>query len=170
MVKKKVMLKRKIFINDLTQYKKEIEMSGEIESTGIVRYDPVRTGLKSNASCCVIDVDDGISDYYRHLVSSKYGIKLDKPSWGAHISVIQGRWAKESPDFDKLWGLYEGLEVDFKYSIYPRFSGDVKYKTSTPNGSFWFLDVKCDMFYKIRQELGVDIVIKPHITIARKWL
>jgi len=163
------MLKRKICVGEPDAFRNKVFTSPLTELKGVIRYDPERKGLKSNASCCIIEVDSGVSDFYRSQVIKEYGIKLAKPSWGAHISIVQGSIEKDNELFKKYWGKYDGVEVVFQYYAFPRFSGDTKAKTSTKNGSFWFLDVECEMFIKIREELGIETNFRPHLTIARKW-
>lgn len=163
------MLERLITVGNADKFREQVFNSPLIQLKGVIKYDPERKGLKNNAACCVIEVDSGISDFYRHQVNKEYGISLAKPSWGTHISIIQGSIDQDAPLFKEYWKKYEGLEVTFNYYVCPRFSGDTKAKTSTPNGSFWFLDVECDMVVKIREELGIETNFRPHLTIARKW-
>lgn len=162
-------LQRNILIGNVDDFRNRVFGSKTIELKGIVRYDPDRTGLKKNTSCCVIEVDSGVSDFYRSQVNKHYGIDLVKPSWGTHISVVQGDIDKENILFEKYWGKYEGLEITFQYYVFPRYSGDTKSYSSGDNGWFWFLDVKCDFITKIRKELGLELNFRPHLTIGRKW-
>jgi len=162
-------LERHICIGDPDMFREKVFNSPKIELKGIIKYDPERKGLKNNAACCVVEVDSGISDFYRHQVNSHYGLNLAKPSWGTHISIIQGSIDKEDPLFKKFWRKYDGMEITFKYFAYPRFSGDTVSHPSGDNGWFWFLDIECDFITEIRSELGLKTNFKPHLTIARRW-
>lgn len=162
------MLKREIRF-DVTKYKQELEESPYFKTKGVITFSPVRKGLKSKAACCVIEVDEQIIDYYRHQLYKQYGLKLQKPSWSAHISIIQGSCDTESEIYQQLIKDYEGKEVQVEYSIFPRFSGDTgSVADGKEHGLFWFLTVYSDEFYEIRNKLGLITNFKPHLTIAKK--
>lgn len=162
------MLKRRLFVDDVDSFREKVFSSPTIELTGIIRYDPDRGSLKNNKSCCIVEIDSGLSDFYRDQVNKEFGLNLKKPSWGTHISVVQGSINLNDPLFKKYWKKYEGLEVYFKYYAYPRFNGDTVSKGSEIDGNFWFIDVECPFANKIRNELGMDSYYRPHITIGKK--
>lgn len=144
-------------------------MNFEFEATGTIIYDPRRTGLKKrNEWWCVIQVEEDIASYYRHLANTHFNpfkVESDpiiRQSWDAHISVIRG----EKPKDDKmhLWKKYHGQKVDFKYSI---DVGVTNQPTAFSNDTFLYLRVKCDMLMKIREEFGVRTSHNPHLTIGK---
>jgi hypothetical protein len=56
--------------------------------------------------------DSGIPGYYCWLARS-YGIPLHRGSaYGAHVSVTRG----EPPPKPEKWGLWDGTEIEFRYS------------------------------------------------------
>lgn len=164
------MLDRFIPIGNRELFIKQILDSAKIELKGTVRYDPERKGLKGQSSCCVLEVDSGVSDFYRNQINKEYGINLIKPSWAIHISIVEAIDVNDSIHFIENWKKYEGTEVLFKYSVFPRFSGDLNGEYLDDCGWFWFLDVDCYLINKIRNELGLDDHKKPHLTIGRKLL
>ena len=163
------MLKRNIYISNSKEYKKQLLSASQVDISGIIRYNPQRSRLKDNKSCCVIEVDSGVSDFYRNQVNKHYGMNLVKPSWSTHISVIQGEETKIAEKNLKFWKKHEGKEVSFKYSVFPRFSGDINNEFLGDCGWFWFLDVECELINTIRNELGLAVHKNIHLTIGRKW-
>ena len=131
-----------------------------LASTGVIRYDPPRPGLKRNKNWwAIIKIDREITRYYRWWVKKRYWIDLCQPSWDAHISIIRG----EKPDADKmhLWKKYEGKLVKFEYSPVIRQADN--------KPEFWFIDVRCPMLKTIRDEFGKPSNWRGHITVGRTW-
>ena len=160
------MFLRNITINNTEKYKKALFSLPKIELTGVVKYDPERKGLKEQSTCCVIEVDQELADYYRNMVNKHYGINLIKPPWLAHISVIQQNLNRESELVKRNWKKYEGLKVKYYYYPFPIFTGDTSDREHY-TGRYWFLNAECDIFYKIRSELGLTTKFNPHITIGK---
>jgi hypothetical protein len=100
-------------------------------STGTLRY-----GLTN----LVLDVDQGISDYYRALMP-KY-IRTNRQAYDAHISIIR----KETPPRMELWGKYNGEVVEFRYSNIVHH-GNV----------YYWLNAWCERLEEIRLEIGLPI-------------
>lgn len=160
-------LKRRILI-DLKDYKHQLSMSPLLKAKGVVTFKPERKGLKLSLACCVIEVDEQIIDYYRDQVNKRYGLNLIKPSWSAHVSVIQGSIDPNSDIYKAVAEKYEGREVELSYSIMPRYSGDTDKVLNQKDGLFWFLTVESDIFYDIRSELGLIVDFRPHLTIGKR--
>lgn len=160
------MFLRNISINDTKKFREQILSLPKIKLTGTVRYDPERQGLKDKSTCCVIDIDPELANYYRYMVNKRYGISLIKPPWREHISVIQQNLDRNSDLLKKYWKKYEGLEVTYSYYPFPRFTGDTSNREHY-TGRYWFLSAECDLFYKIREELGLKTNFAPHITIGK---
>lgn len=138
----------------------------EFKSKGIIEYNPPRGNLKKKPDWwCILHTDNEITRYYRYWVYKRYGIKLCKPSWGSHISVIRGE--KPWPDQHHLWNKYNGLEFEFEYSHNVRQSGDTT-GFDRPD-SYWFVDIKCDDLINIRKELNLKYDYGLHMTIGRSW-
>jgi len=135
-------------------------------STGIIKYDPHRFGMKKKTQWwAVVEVDKEITRYFRWWVMKNYWIDLCQPSWDAHISIIRG----ERPPEDKmdLWKKYNGQKIEFEYSLNVRRSGDTT-GWDRPD-SYWFVEVKCPLLTQIRDEFGFPSNWNQHITIGRTW-
>lgn len=127
------------------------------ESTGIIKYDPPRPGLRKKRDWwAIVKVDREITRYYRWWVKSRYWIDLCQPSWDAHISIVRGE--KPEHHLMHLWKKYDGHKVNFKYGH------DVQ-----QNGHFWFVDVDCPFLLDIRKELNRPTNWNLHLTIGRTW-
>ena len=137
-----------------------------IISSGIIKYDPHRPGLKKKTEWwATMIVDEDISRLCRWWVFNELHIELKKPSWGTHVSIIRG----EKPALDKLylWKKYDGKKLNFKYSLDVRQSGDTT-GFDRPN-HYWFVDVDCPQLIDIREEFGFPSDWKLHMTIGRTW-
>ena len=112
----------------------------------------------------VVDGYDGkdLGDYYRYLLEKRFGmhvqtsytpqgetverkhfgLKLQLPAWGTHISVVRGE-----PIDKKKWEhykeLYNNKLVEFEYDISPRTSG-----------KHWWLRVNCQELLDLRELMG----------------
>ena len=140
------------------------------KSTGIIKYDPPRPGMKKRTKWwCVVNVDKEITRYYRWWIQRELHIKgLCQPSWDAHISIIRG----EEPidELKHLWKKYDGQKVEFEYKHYPRRSGDRNFDLREDRPDFfWFVEVRCPLRTEIRGELGRPTGWKHHITVGRTW-
>lgn len=146
-----------------------VEMSGLdmdwFKTSGIVRYSSggIMSHLKrrprhTNKWWMVIDIDQGILDYYYFLYrKGTYNtIPLQRPFYSAHISVIK---AEEPDDSLKIfWGKHEGAKVDVFYS----------HQISESRGGIYrALTAYCPAAYIIREELGLkNLFFDYHITIG----
>lgn len=162
------MLTKRNIVFKVNEYKLMLKNAPMFKTKGVVTFKPERKGLKSKAACCVIEIDNEIIDYYRNQVNKHYGLNLLKPSWSAHVSIIQGSLDPELPLYKKIVEKYEGKEVEISYKIIPRYSGDTESVLGQEDGLFWFLSVESDIFVEIRQQLGLNINFKPHLTIGKK--
>ena len=89
-----------------------------------------------------------IGRYYRHLyrVEHSRAIKLSRPYWGAHVTVVRN----EEPPNKDLWWNYDGERVEFDYRPPVRDNySEERFR------SFWWVDVICPRFEEIRIELGL---------------
>lgn len=152
----------------LDQHFEKINGAIYFECEGTIRYNPERKGLKKNATCCIIEIDNEIIDYYRTMLNNYYGMELIKPSWDAHVSIIQGSIDVDSEEYKKYWFKYDNKKIKILYSGFPRYSGDTSAVGNGDNGWFWFLDVKSQDFYDIRDEFGLTTNFKPHLTIGKR--
>jgi hypothetical protein len=78
---------------------------------GVIQYDPPR-GNKTESHWCILDVNKGITEYYRNQFKKKFGIVLFKPAFDAHVSVLKGL---HTPKMDSDWGFLDGKNVEIWY-------------------------------------------------------
>lgn len=145
------MFLRDITIKNVEEYRKKLYSTPLLKTKGIIKYNPERKGLKSNATCCIIELDSGLTDYYRFCVNKHYGINLIKPNWNPHVSIIQGTEALLS-EKDILWKKHENKEVEILYYPFPRYSGDTDQKYGAASGRFWFLTIERSFINKLRAD------------------
>lgn len=88
----------------------------------------------------IVEVDQGIVDFYRFLIPKYYYAKPQK--YKAHISVVR----KETPPNMQCWGKYEGEQIEFHYSNIIHYD----------NVYFW-LNAFCKRLEEIRLELGLPV-------------
>lgn len=131
-----------------------------MKSTGKLAYSP-RTHLSSSDKWLVLMCDDEISNYYRHLYSKEYpylngdgSIKLTRPVWGAHVSVIRN---ERIPNIQQ-WRTDEGKIIDFDYE------GGV-----IDNREYFWLKVSCPYLEHLREHMGLSRQPRFgfHLTIGR---
>lgn len=87
----------------------------------------------------IVNVDDGIGDYYRSLIPKAWQVK--KPMYPSHISTVRN----EAPKNMMAWNKYQGMNISFEYDgiIY----NDEVY--------FW-LNAYSPKLEEIRLELGLS--------------
>jgi len=100
------------------------------KSVGILRY--------SADYKLVVEVDQGLSDYYRSLIPKWHVVRPQK--YAAHITVVR----KEMPTNLEFWEKYEGDEVEFCYN--PEVQVGKVY--------YWLNVFSCRL-QEIREELGL---------------
>lgn len=144
-------------------------------STGTIIYDPPRPAKirEKEGRWAIIDVDPEITRYYRWWVDREIYNKLafDKgglvqPSFDAHISIIRGYedTIGYEDKVDELWKKYHGQEVSFNYGIHVRQTK----KSRRGNARYWFVDVHCEMWHVIRDEIGFTNPFNCHLTIGKE--
>lgn len=105
----------------------------------------------------IMECPKDILDYYWHWIFLEKGIKLHKPRFGSHISVIRG-----DESFDRNSPLYRKYHENIL-----SFSYTNKLET---NGDYWWLPVSCTKLENLREELG--LIRNPpfgfHLTIGRE--
>lgn len=151
------------------------------KSNGIIRYDPVRTGINSvdrngrtnrDKWWVIVQADPEICRYYRYQVNKfilnplgfenrkdalKHGFHfIDQPSWGAHSSILRGE--RPQDDLLHLWKKYDRQEIEFEYSH------DVERA-----GNYFFIKIRSEFLTNIRKEFGLPIKWKFHMTVGRIW-
>jgi hypothetical protein len=119
---------------------------------GILKYFPLE-GEENNRGWLILQCDRDISLYYCWFVQKKFGIRLQQPMHGSHISIVRG----EVIPYLQKWNAYQGYTLKFHYS------NEVE-----TNGKHLWLNVYSPCFMSIRQELGLNCqpVYNFHLTIG----
>lgn len=125
---------------------------GIFSGIGTLRY----AGGNTN-KWLVLDVDQGISDFYRAMVPKSQFIRPQM--YPAHITVV--RLGREEIEDYEFWGKYDGEQVPFTYS------NEIKQA-----GPYYFLDAWSPRLEEIRTELGLPNIRSGysafHITIGNQ--
>jgi hypothetical protein len=135
---------------------------GRAKCNGFLIFDPKRPGIKKTKrdvnTWVIAKVDNSITDYYCWWLERVYGIKLSRPAWGTHVTIVN--------DKDRVTDLDRFNEVKEKFnSKFCQIQFDVNIKKVW---QFWSLDVYSNgMFKEIRRSLGLNPDFPFHITIGR---
>lgn len=124
-----------------------------MKSVGKIVYAPTSHLLSSN-NWAIVTCDDEISKYYRSLYLQEFKNKIIRPTWGAHISWIRN---ERIPNF-KLGKLFNNKIIEFEY-----------YPGVKDNGTYFWLNVKCDYLLELRSKYGLSKEPKfgLHLTIGK---
>lgn len=138
-------------------------------TSGIIRYDPPRPGMRNRTDYWAIaQVDRGLTKYYRWWAKKLHGVILNQPSWDAHVSIIRGKGDVMTSNprhaYLDLWKKYEGKKVEIRYDNEMKKAQDKK-----NNGEFWFLIVDAPELMKIREEMGLKTTFPLHLTFGRTY-
>ena len=124
-------------------------------SVGKLIYSP-RSHLGDPSKWLVMMVDDEICKYYSSLFYKEFpwNGKLNRPIFGAHISVIRG---ERLPNYE-LWKLDDNKIVEFEYESGVR-----------DNGEYYWLNVKCNYLGDLREKYGLsrNPNFGLHLTVGR---
>jgi hypothetical protein len=130
--------------------------------SGRFEFSPERPGMKKihrlSNQTVIVNVDSGIIDYYSYWLWKYKNIKLSRPAWGAHVTIVN--------DKDRVKDIesFERLKDDFNKS-YIKIFHSVKLRKQW---QFWILDVEpSEEFLFIRNALGIKENFPFHITIGR---
>lgn len=121
-------------------------------ATGILKY--------SNSGWLIIETSNSIVNYYKWWVEKLKWIKASTPYYGAHITVIAGKYTPGITQHYN-WGKYHGQKITFKYSNEITFE-------KQQDGIYFWLPIECEQASRIRQELDLSPLPKfPfHLTVA----
>jgi hypothetical protein len=122
---------------------------GYFKHTGIITFDPraLSNGDKLFKPWWMIITmkpGDEIDSYYRWFVERHYGLRLQRPAFGPHISVIRNEETSQE-NWDKYKEKYNGKEIEFEHS------GEIR-----TNGNHWWVRTYCDNLKDLREEMGYE--------------
>lgn len=134
-------------------------MKDYFKAVGKIHYAPTREKLKktrvADDNFLIIDFPNDIGVYYRHWVKKQFGLFLNPPAYGCHITVLDGR-SNIADEYKHNWEKHLGRSICLYYSpeIYQHWK-------------FWCLPVVSDDVKMIRRELGFFDEKPLHVTIGR---
>jgi len=123
-------------------------MIKEYYTEGVLTFNPkaIRdpSGKMFKPWWVIVKVNDDIVEFYSWFLEREFGIKLQRPAFGAHVSLIRG----EKPTNEKKWEdaqkKWEGTQLKLKYWSPPR-----------TNGKHWWLRLSDESeLENIREEIG----------------
>lgn len=101
----------------------------------------------------------GLTEYYAWFVKKRFGLVLQKPLRGAHVTLINDREANTNGKWEEVKKKWEGKTIDIVVHVDP-FLG---IKNRKGNYCDWWLTVPYeyrDEMHSIREELGLSP--RPH--------
>mgnify|MGYP001027607501 CR=1 FL=1 len=119
------------------------------QSKGVIIY---------HSKWVIMECPKDILDYYWHWIYKEKQIKLHKPRFGSHISIIRGNeLIMNKTQFP--WRKYHEKEITFSYSPFLQTNGD-----------YWWLPVTCSFLEELRNELGLSdqVPFGFHLTIGKE--
>lgn len=130
------------------------------KSYGKLTFDPLP--LSGNKSVMfkpwwiILQMTDDTDNYYRWFIEKRYGLKLQRPAWGGHISIVRGETTSQE-NWNIFKTKYDGKEIEFEHS------GEIR-----TNGNHWWLRTYCDNLKDFREEMGYprDGLWGLHLTIG----
>ena len=125
-------------------------------AAGELVYDPVNRHNKKGCDpwWLIAKADNQISRYYANQLTREFGVRLDLPAWGSHVSIIRG---VEPVQNRERWAYNNGSRYEMLYTpdVYT-------------NGVHWWLNVKCDVFDEHRTLYGLPEGKRHfHLTVGR---
>ena len=120
----------------------------DFKSPGKIVFDPLP--LSGNAEkmfkpfWVIVTVDGDIDKLYSFFIQQTYGIRIQRPAWGPHISISRGEEVNKEL-WEKFKMEFNNKEIEFEYEV------DVK-----TNGAHHWLRVKCDELKDLREKLGLQ--------------
>lgn len=119
-----------------------LETEGKIIFDPTAIKDPSGKMFKEGWVICSLECD--ITSYYSWFLEKIHGIKLQRPAWGAHISIVRGENVKNDV-WSQIKEKYHQKPLKFVYEVSPK-----------TNGEHWWLKVTCEDFFLIRKELCLN--------------
>lgn len=102
----------------------------------------------------IVKVDTSLIDWAIQDLRSE-GVTVTKSAWGPHITWVN----KEEPHNKSVWANFDNMPIEFQV-------GD----QIQTNGTYYWLDVKCDDLKRMRRQLGLkpNPAIDLHLTIGKR--
>jgi hypothetical protein len=125
---------------------------------GRLRYDPrvVVDGVEHfDPWWLVVECEADLLEPHRTALRERDGVRLTRPRWGVHLSVVAG----EPPPDASRWGAHAGAEVAFDFD-----------DAAGTDGVYYWLGVTCPRLAVLRAELGLppEPRVPFHLTLGRR--
>jgi len=123
---------------------------------GVLDFEPkTADGKGGNPGWLILRCDDGIGEYYQWWIEKHHHIKIERPLFGGHVSVMRGELPTENAD---AWKNRQDERVAFQYH----------HEFQSADG-FWWLPVSCPKMEQLRLSFGLSALPEHgfHMTIGR---
>ena len=108
-----------------------------LQSCGTLTYDPLMRGQKViEPFWLILKCDQRLGYYYAWLLFKQHCVKLRRPAWETHISVIRSEPVKDK----SLWGKDSGMKIWFEYE-----------PMVLTNGRHYWMKVSCPKLLDLRE-------------------
>lgn len=134
-----------------------------IKVKGKLVYDPVRPDFRKLHKQHTLIVElprDQMDLYYQWFLRQKYGqcMAMQRPMYGLHCTVVRGD-EKIDKAHIQHWKKYQGQSIEIEYDP----------TEIERHWAFWSITVKSQRLIEIREELGLHVFHRFHITIGRQY-
>jgi hypothetical protein len=127
---------------------------------GVIQVTPNRTNVrKERPDLLIIKLSNSVSHYYKWFIEKEYGLILDPPCFGSHISVLDGR--KPIDKGDKR--IQDYLKSIDNKPINISYNNSNIYRV----WQFICMGVNDPKLNEIRNQLGFPSTDTMHVTLGR---
>jgi len=133
-------------------------VKGWLQSSGRLRHDPKMKGQKVvEPFWLILDCEDDLRGLYAWLLFRQHCVKLRRPAWGTHISVVRG----ENVPCPGGWGKNDGKRLSFWYKPLVK-----------TNGRHYWMPISCPALSQVREGYGLPKYPSPnfHLTLGNDEL
>lgn len=131
-----------------------------LKHTGKLIFDPQPLNDPSNSMFkpfwVIVTLDDDLREYYAWFLKKRYRITVQRPAWGAHISVVRGE-ETTIQNWEYWKNIYNNKELEFEHGLIIK-----------TNGGHWWLNINCPELFKLRTDMRYpkDTKFSFHLTLG----
>jgi len=89
----------------------------------------------------IVTIDDDLREYYSWFLKRRYRITVQRPAWGAHISVVRGEITTQE-NWEYWKNIYNNKNIEFEHELIPK-----------TNGGHWWLKINCEELFELRTNM-----------------
>lgn len=137
-------------------------ISDMFELKGKIEFDPINVTKKHNLQsswkkAAMVKFEDDLCAYYSWFLEKRFGLKLNKPLRGTHVTIINDKC--DFDIFEQARQVFDGKEITLKY--------DPTCIRANKKGHWW-TKVECEDVRSIRTAMGLtpDPYFGLHLTIG----